>query len=135
MPVPKTPKPHSSYNFLFKIKEVIKSLQFVDLILEDDLGTLVDQRINDSRHGEDSSNDCADVNQELEDILLGVWVMDCDGWNLEVEEDDVFLVVVVDFVSGSQLEGFCRENVSNSMVSFKLWRNGVEEEANSHVFL
>ena len=40
--------------------------------------------------------------------------------NLEVEEDHVFCIVVIDFVGRGDLERFCCEKISDSVICFEL---------------
>ena len=81
---------------------------------------------------EDASDYSTDIDQELEDIFLGVGVMHCDWSNLVVEKDNVFWVLIVSFIRRIYLEGFSCENISNTVISFKLRWHGVEKEADSH---
>ena len=60
--------------------------------------------IDDSSHGEDTTNDGTDVDQELEKIFLSIRVFDCIGCHCVLEFDDIVMSIGVNLVGCLQLE-------------------------------
>ena len=48
----------------------------------------MDHSINNTGHSEDTANDSADINQELEEVLFWVSIVNTYGWCLKVNLED-----------------------------------------------